>query len=185
MNNKFIIDFKIKDNNVTITYNDGLKKSFPYTKTNRENLLNFLKNEETIYTKRKNSLAYRKIIVVTLTFTDIFLTILSYIKLNSILLKIFISLLSFFTLKLLFFINGYLTNDIYEINIMLSYIHKDNFLREEYLYAKHQKIIDFKKVKELKEELGYNYKPKNNKQKDNKENKLPIVMDNQKVLKRK
>ena len=182
MNNKFIIDFKIKDNNITITYNDGLKKSFPYTKTNRETLLDYLESEKNIYTKLKNSLSNKKIIVVTLTLTDIFLTILSYIKLNSILLKIFISLFSVFALEFLFLINLYLTNDIYDINILLSYIHKDNFLREEYLYTKHQKIIDFKKIKELKKELGYNYKIKNNKQDTSKEFNLPVITEPSKVL---
>ena len=163
MNNKFIIDFKIKDNNITITYNDGLKKSFPYTKTNRDTLLDYLTSEKNIYTKLKNSLSKQKILTSTLIVSDILLTILSYIKLNSILLKLFITLLDVFILSHLFLISSILSNDIYDINILLSYIYKDNFLREEYLYTKHQKIIDLKKVKMLKKELGYNYKPKDNK----------------------
>ena len=178
----YIIDFKIKDNNIVITYKNGLQKIFPYTKTNRDTLLVFLESEKNIYTKLRNSLSNKKIIVVSLTLTDIFLTILSYIKFNSILLKIFISLISFFTLKFLFLINRYLTNDINDLNILLSYINKDNFLREEYLYTKHQPIINFKKLKKLKEELGYNNKPNNNKINSNKENNLPVISNHSKVL---
>ena len=64
--NKFIIDFKIKDNNIIITYNDGLKKSFPYTKTNRDTLIDYLTSEKNIYTKLKNSLSKQKLLTSTL-----------------------------------------------------------------------------------------------------------------------
>ena len=45
----FIIDFKIKDNNIVITYKNGLIKTFPYTKTNRKTLLDYLESEKNIY----------------------------------------------------------------------------------------------------------------------------------------
>ncbi len=180
--NKFIIDFKIKDNNITITYNDGLKKSFPYTKTNRDTLIDYLTSEKNIYTKLKNSLSKQKLLTSTLIISDILLTILSYIKFNSILLKLFITLLDVFILSHLYLIGSILSDNIYDINLLLSYVNKDAFLREEYLYTKHQKIIDFKKIKELKKELGYNYKPKDNKINSNKNTNLPIIVDNPKVL---
>ena len=43
-----------------------------------------LESEKNIYTKLRNSLVNKKIMIVSLTFTDMFLTILSYIKFNSI-----------------------------------------------------------------------------------------------------
>ena len=180
--NKFIIDFKIKDNNIIITYNDGLKKSFPYTKTNRDTLIDYLTSEKNIYTKLKNSLTKQKLLTSTLIISDILLTILSYIKFNSILLKLFITLFDVFILSHLYLISSILSNNIYDINVLLSYVNKDAFLREEYLYTKHQKIIDFKKIKELKKELGYNYKPKDNKINSNKNTNLPVIVDNPKVL---